>query len=173
MKSQKSFTLIELIIVLAIIIVLSGVVAFSVNRYIDISKDNNIMGNLAVLMPTGEVFYGANRNSFYNNDFDFCNPQDNRVLKQIISRMPINQEGPCYDENSDIDNPGGWGADTNTGNPAGVCCYSDTNAWVSYVRKFSDIKDYYCVDSRGIELTLDEISEADLDLIKSKLKCSW
>ena len=57
---DKGFTLIELIVVIAIIGLLSMVVMFSVVQYVNRSRDANIIGNLAILVSAGEVFYNSN-----------------------------------------------------------------------------------------------------------------
>lgn len=57
MRKERAFTLIELIVVIAIIAVLSGVILFSITQYINKGKDSNVSGNLVALIPAGEVFY--------------------------------------------------------------------------------------------------------------------
>ena len=55
--NSKGFTLIELIVVIAIIAILSGVVLLNVTQYINVGKDSNVKGNLSVLITDGETFY--------------------------------------------------------------------------------------------------------------------
>ena len=120
---NKGFTLIELVIVIAIITVLSGIVLFSVTQYINKGKDSNISGNLAVLVPVGEVFYTGNGNSYAG----FCS---STVTTNSEVQMPQNPypSGDC------------------TGNLAGVCCYVATNN-----NAFTSSSNAYCVDSRGMK----------------------
>ncbi|MEK7665010.1 MAG: prepilin-type N-terminal cleavage/methylation domain-containing protein [Patescibacteria group bacterium] len=68
-KSKESrfltgFTLIELLVVVAIISILSSIIMFSVTQYINRGKDASVAGNLAVLVPSGEVYYDNNNSSY-------------------------------------------------------------------------------------------------------------
>lgn len=87
---QKAFTLIELIIAITIVAVLSSIVMFSVLRYIDSGKDSSVSGNLTVLIPSGEVYYNTNSESYG----DFC---DSSVVENAISQMPDDAEVYCTD----------------------------------------------------------------------------
>ncbi|OGZ79477.1 MAG: hypothetical protein A2358_04330 [Candidatus Staskawiczbacteria bacterium RIFOXYB1_FULL_37_44] len=136
---QKGFTLIELIVTMAIIAVLSGIILFSVTQYINKGKDSNVAGNLAVLVPAGEVYYNGNNNSYQ----DFCDPIKTSVVKNAISQMPKNPAGNCYDESK---------------NPAGICCYAESQAWAACGQKFTDKNLAFCVDSRGVKT---DINSAD------------
>jgi prepilin-type N-terminal cleavage/methylation domain-containing protein len=141
MKS-KGFTLIELIVVIAIIAVMSGIILFSITQYISRGKDANVSGNLAILVTAGEAYY--NIDNSYNG---FCNPIENtgNVFKNIISQMPDqNDTAPCYSASN-----------TATTNPKGVCCKVAIDplgqAWAACARKFTDPNKAFCVDSRGIK----------------------
>lgn len=143
MKSN-GFTLIELIVVIAIIAVLSGVIVFSVSQYISKGKDSNVAGNLSVLVPAGEAYYNGNNNKYTG----FCDPtgsSDNNVFKNILSQMPDQtSDAPCYIS----------GDYTVTQNSKGVCCSVEPDngqAWVACAREFSDDTKYFCVDSRGVK----------------------
>jgi len=149
---EKGFTLVELVVVIAITAVLSGIILFSVTQYINIGKDSNVSGNLAVLIPAGEVFYNienAENGDGYNG---FCDPTQSSgtVFKNTISQMPDQlPTAPCY--SSDI---------TATSNPKGVCCRvsgSDQNyqAWAACANEFAKINTAYCVDSRGEKEEID------------------
>jgi len=129
---KNGFTLIEVVVTLAIISVLSGVILFGVNQYISKGKDSNIYANLATLVPAGEVFYTGNSNSYEG----FCDPDINSVLANILLEIPPNPLGIC------------------DGNAAGLCCNVATpynNAWAACAVKFSDPTYAFCVDSRGIK----------------------
>lgn len=136
---SKGFTLIELMITIAIIAMLSVVVMFSVTQYVSKGKDSNISGNLAVLVPAGETYYNFNEAKNGNGYHDFCvsNP-----VKNAIEQMPINADGNCYSETR-----------TDVTNPAGVCCkVADGNdAWAICARQFTDPTKAFCVDSRGVK----------------------
>jgi prepilin-type N-terminal cleavage/methylation domain-containing protein len=80
MKTQKGFTLVELVITIAIVGILSTVVLFSVVQYVNKSKDANIVGNLAILVSSGEVYYNSNQN--YDG---FC---ASSVVTNAFAEMP-------------------------------------------------------------------------------------
>ena len=67
MKTSKGFTIIELLVVVAIIAVLTGIVLVNVTSYINKSKDAAIKGNLSTELTNSAVYYDANGN--YTN---FC-----------------------------------------------------------------------------------------------------
>lgn len=140
---NKGFTLVEIIVVIAIIAVLSGIILFSTVQYINKGKDSNIAGNLAVLIPAGEVYY--NIGTTYTG---FCSSD---VVKNSISQMPINKNGSCYSDTI-----------TSSSNPASVCCSVDTygGAWAACARQFNNSGGYatgtaICVDSRGVKKEID------------------
>ena len=60
MNKQKGFTIIELIVVIAIIAVLAGIVLVNVTSYINKSKDAAIKGNMAGMITNAAVYYDAN-----------------------------------------------------------------------------------------------------------------
>ncbi len=135
---SKGFTLVELIVVVAIIAVLSGVILFSTILYINKGKDSNIAGNLAVLVPAGEVYY--NMDSTYAG---FCDATKNTsVLRNSLGQMPKNENGNCYSPSI-----------TSTTNPAGVCCGVSNNgqAWAACAFEFTNPSAAICVDSRGVK----------------------
>lgn len=143
-KLLTGFTLIEIIVAMAVIAVMFGVVLFSIQQYGNLSKDSNIAGNMSSLVPAGEVFYNANNYSYNKDGVDFCNPQQNSMLKNAIAQMPKNEGSECYNGNGDSTV---W---TSISNIAGICCYSVSDAWVAYVKQFTDTDDIFCVDSRGV-----------------------
>jgi len=66
-NKSKGFTIIELLVVVAIIAVLAAIVLVNVTGYINSGKDAAIEGNLATILTNGAVYYDANGN--YQN---FC-----------------------------------------------------------------------------------------------------
>lgn len=146
---KTGFTLIELVVVIAIVAVLSGMILFSITQYISKGKDSSVFGNMVVLIPAGEIFYNGNNNSYNDNqDRNFCDPGVNSVMINTISQMPQNPSGACY--GGDPDNPSTWTYDSN---PAGLCCYAsfDGNSWVAFAQEFTNTDKAYCVDSRGVK----------------------
>jgi prepilin-type N-terminal cleavage/methylation domain-containing protein len=134
---NKGFTLIELIVVIAIIAVLSSVVVFGVTQYIGKGKDANIQGNLAVLIPAGEVYYNINGSNGY---YEFCkSPSVINAFDEIPKPDPVHV---C----SNSEHPG-------------LCCNETElyDAWAVCAQLFSDSSKAFCVDSRGIKKEIDAI----------------
>ena len=149
---DKGFTLIELIVVIAIIAILSGLILFSVSMYINKGKDSNVSGNLAVLIVPGETYYNSNGASGYSG---FCS---STVIINAISQMPGNTFA-CPSGNS-APNP----------NAAGLCCYvKNTNdAWVAYAKEFVNSSNIFCVDSRGVG---EDTPSSNIDTIVNNFQC--
>jgi prepilin-type N-terminal cleavage/methylation domain-containing protein len=133
---NKGFTLIELMISISIIAVLSAIVMFSVTQYVNKGKDSNVSGNLAVLVPAGEVYYdieNTNNGDGYNG---FClSGSAVNAFKQISIPTEL------VDCSNDPNHPG-------------ICCNvepSNQNAWAACAQEFTNNNKAYCVDSRGIK----------------------
>ncbi len=62
MQKQKGFTIIELLVVVAIIAVLTGIVLVNVTSYINKGKDAAIKGNQSTLLTNGAVHLDTNGN---------------------------------------------------------------------------------------------------------------
>jgi len=149
---SKGFTLIELVVVIAVIAVLSGIILFTVSLYINKGKDSNISGNLAVLVPAGEAYYNGNGNSYEN----FCT---STVFNNAKAQMPINSSGDCYNIST---------------NPSGVCCVVDSynstyQSWVACAREFTNPSSVYCIDSRGMK---EDVSNGNCNTITSSCAIS-
>lgn len=61
-KSGAGFTIIELLVVVAIIAVLAAIVLVNVTGYINQGKNAAVKGNLATILTNGAVYYDANGN---------------------------------------------------------------------------------------------------------------
>ena len=160
-NSKNGFTLVELIIVIAIIAILSGVILFSVTQYINKGKDSNISGNLAVLIPAGETYYNIENAQAGDGYSGFCNPNANSALKNVIIQMPVNSLGYCYTT---------WPPVNDFNNPAGVCCTVAVGggSWVACARELTYPANVYCVDSRGVK---EEVKNSDCAAITSSGSC--
>jgi len=146
-NSGRGFTLIELIVVIAIVAILSGIILFSVTQYISKGRDSNISGSLAILVPAGEAYYN------FDNTYDgFC---DSDVVANTVSQMPGNVSGACF----------------STSNPSGVCCSVAENgrAWAACATEFSNANYAYCVDSRGVKKEVD--NSYCVNNLSAELKC--
>ena len=64
MNKSKGFTIIELLVVVAIIAVLTGIVLVNVTSYINKGKDAAIQGNLSSLTTNAAAFYDSSTNGF-------------------------------------------------------------------------------------------------------------
>ena len=64
MNKQKGFTIIELIVVIAIIAVLAGIVLVNVTSYINKGKNAAIEGNMATLLTNAAAYFDQNSGSF-------------------------------------------------------------------------------------------------------------
>jgi len=59
-KKEKGFTIIELLVVVAIIAVLAAIVLVNVTQYINKGKDAAIKGNMATILTNAAVYYDGN-----------------------------------------------------------------------------------------------------------------
>lgn len=59
-KNQKGFTIIELIVVIAIIAVLASIVMLNVTQYINKGRDAATLGNLSSAISGGSVYFADN-----------------------------------------------------------------------------------------------------------------
>ena len=117
---QKGFTLVELLVTIAIIAVLSAIILFSIGQYINKSKDASIQGNLSSLVPAGEVYYdrnGANGYSDANEGEGFCGSS---VVENSFSQITSVKY-----------------------------CKASRNAWAACAQEFINNNRAFCVDSRG------------------------
>ena len=154
---NKAFTIIELLVVVAIIAVLSTIILFSVKQYANTAKDSNIAGNLAVLIPAGETYYNINNNSYGDANIEnnmFC---DLGVVTNAKNQMPTNITLSCYDEDT---------------NKPGICCVVASNgqSWAACAALFADPKKAYCVDSRGIKKQICA-SQCEEDITDTSAEC--
>ena len=134
-KNQKGFTLVEIIVVIGIISILSTIILFSIMQYIDKSKDANIMGNLAILVSSGEVYFNGHNSSYVG----FC---ESSLLDNAKTEIPQK------------------GTNCNTK----ICCRAIADNWVACAPLFVGSDKAYCVDSRGVkkQIASDNCTDANI-----------
>jgi len=125
-KTQKGFTIIELIVVIAIIAVLATIVMINVTQYIAKGKDASIQGNLANVLTNAAVVYDAS--STYSG---LCNDP---AVKAAIAAIDTTEGGTA-------------GAKTD-------CVPNGTAGWFACAQLIKDNTKYFCVDSTGAKTTV-------------------
>lgn len=125
-SSVRGFTLVEMLVVIAIIAVLSAIILFSITQYISRGKDSTVKGNLAVLIPAGEAFYNHNSSGYQG----FCDTALSTEWQKAYNEMP---------------KPEGWVPRCN------VSPFEPYIEWAACSRLFSDNTKSFCVDSQGIK----------------------
>ncbi len=118
---KRGFTLIELLVGIAIIATLSAIILFNVVQYINKGKDASIKGNLVILVPAGEAYYGANNDSYTN----FC---ASSVAVNALAQIPSSQNKKCN-------------VDISTGNTWAVCAQEFTDNTKAYCVDSKGIKE--------------------------------
>jgi prepilin-type N-terminal cleavage/methylation domain-containing protein len=126
MNKQKGFTIIELIVVVAIIAVLAAIVLVNVTSYINKGKDAAIQGNLSSMMTNAAVIFDST---------------GNYLLACAGANVP-----PITAAKTAYGSPPGDTATCNFTATTGV-------AWAACSQlKVSD--SYFCVDSTGAKKTI-------------------
>jgi len=138
--AKKGFTIIELLVVVSIIAVLTGIVLVNVTIYINRGKDSAAKGNLSSMVTNGAVFYGTSGN--YTNFFTGTNP------------ATITTTADCAGDNGFVRpcqaliSAGYTSIDVSC---AGTSCTSGTTGWCAMVTKKADTNTF-CVDSSGSKI---------------------
>jgi len=126
MQKQKGFTIIELIVVIAIIAVLASIVMVNVTGYIDKAKDAAIKSDLANI-ATGMAACYAQYGSYSNG-----------------------ASTPIYCQNNTTYVPSTLSADITDRGGTLIVTASPTTAYAACSKLASDSTTYVCVDSTGI-----------------------
>jgi prepilin-type N-terminal cleavage/methylation domain-containing protein len=108
MQNKKAFTLIELLIVIAIIGVLSGFIFVSMNNAINASKDSRRQSDIANLSKS-ILIYEANGGSLIPGNCTIgnggtcasVNNEINSMLQTILPNLPVDPDGGNYNYDSD------------------------------------------------------------------------
>lgn len=128
MENQKGFTIIELLIVIAILGVLAAIVLINVTGYINKGKDAAAKGDLGTLL--------TNAITFYNGNSSFDGVEDDPDYANAIESLESAKMGYTVTVTCDQDED---------------CAENDpTNQkWCASVKEVSVSDTYYCVDSSG------------------------
>ena len=124
-NNSKGFTIIELIVVIAIISVLATIIVIKVTAYINKSKDASIKGNMASMITSGVVFFNTS-----GNYTGLCTDTTNNFLAAFNSAISKQKSGGvshCLATATE------WAASVQINNPVGG---GSSNG-------------FWCVDSTG------------------------
>ncbi len=127
MNTSKGFTIIELLVVVAIIAVLTGIVLVNVTSYINKGKDAAIQGNLSSLTTNAAAYFDTN-----GNFTSFCG--------DITATAPLAAADKANDGNS-------------TPNQV-TDCDATATTWIACGQLKVTSADYFCVDSSGTKKTV-------------------
>jgi prepilin-type N-terminal cleavage/methylation domain-containing protein len=122
-KNKQGFTIIEMVIVIAVIVVLASIVGANVFSYLKKAKDEKIKTEMDMLTPASLRYYQR-----HNYDYGgFCNDDE---VKRILSSIPI--KGDPQDPNG------------------GFCHHSDEQwAACSKINNPETSGYFWCIDSAG------------------------
>ena len=153
-KLQKGFTIIELVVVIAIIAILSAIVLISVNVYINNAKIAALQTNMHSLQNMAAGYIVNNPN---NNVSGFCQSPDALTLAASIGKLGLVSTSLygffCYDQSQSNYTMGlaptsDWIAyatpPTGLGYGDGNC---SSSAW--YATAYMSATSRWCVDSKG------------------------
>ena len=127
-KKQKGFTIIEIIVVVAIIAILASIILANVTSYNVKSKDAAAKGNLNSLITAAVKYYSV------HNSYDLFFETEGENVNPDVAKIASALEKLGYDLENDI---------TLGGNESNWCISLP-------LRQFSEAT-YYCVDSKGIK----------------------
>jgi prepilin-type N-terminal cleavage/methylation domain-containing protein len=132
MNKTKGFTLLELVVVIAVVGILSVLILFSVVQYVYKSKDASLHGYMAILISSAEVYYNAT-----GSYKDFCS---STALLSAYDKMPdMTGTTACP-----------------AGSTPGVCCSvkNSNTGWAACAQEFVKTNLAYCVDSTGADIEI-------------------
>lgn len=85
-KINAGFTIIELIVVIAIISVLATIVFFNTSNFVNKSKDSSIKGNMSSLLTNSLAYYGDHSGNYK----DFCADSATQTIFYAIDAISEN-----------------------------------------------------------------------------------
>jgi len=145
MNKQKGFTIVELIVIIAIIAVLAGIIVSSVTAYIRSSKVSAIKANLSTLVSKATVYF---ENSFGDHGYSFVSDSTSGCggSGEVIS-SPVTQA-------------------INKADGGTMCFGSGTSGEQDWCAKAKmpgnedfGSSDVFCVDSTGAKTSLGDLSD--------------
>ncbi len=143
LKTKRGFTIIELIVVFAIIAILASVIIFLISQPKTDAINANIKVNLQTVRKQAEIYFinnSAEENS-YGNNISSCTEGvfSDEIINNALVQVAIH-----------IDEPKTITCQTN----------SQGNKWAVLVNKLHDTSDLYCLDSSGYTGPANSVSEA-------------
>ena len=133
-KSGAGFTIIELLVVVAIIAVLAAIVLVNVTGYINQGKNAAVKGNLSTIMTNAAVYY--DQNGDYGDFFAGASYTAPATAAQSANGGTALTSGCNKAACADADAPTAWCAasplKTVSGSSDTVFCVDSTGAKVSY-----------------------------------------
>ena len=129
MYKQKGFTIIELIVVIAIIAILAAIVMMNVTGYINKGKDAAARGDLATLQANAIIFNSDSTKG--NGTFNgFLSDPTYTQVSTALTNLAYTLTSKCNDTN-------------------GLCATTNATTWCASVPLKADTTKSYCVDSSG------------------------
>lgn len=128
-KNKKGFTIIELIVVIAVISVLASIILINVTGYINKSKEHAVKTEMSQVRQSAAIYFDAHGN--YSN---FCDSTNAGILFDSVSKFASITD---------------WGCNNGTPHEKVCCRDKDITKWGACARLVIDETKAWCVDSTG------------------------
>jgi prepilin-type N-terminal cleavage/methylation domain-containing protein len=150
MQKSKGFTIIELLVVVAIIAVLTGIVLVNVTAYISRGRDAAARGNLASMLTNGAVFYDTNSN--FTNFIGANATSGNYAAAAACTTGAATFTSPCSALTSTTAATGyTFTYACSTGAAAANCSSGAVQNWCGWIT-LKNGGNHFCVDSTGAKI---------------------